>query len=281
MSPRPGLPRPRRHHPDAPRCHRGDDGCAGHGRQRLLAAHRRARRPAPDGGVARDARRAAWVPGPSEVIFTAGGTESDNLAVKGIYWARRDADPRRRRIVTTAVEHHAVLDAVSWLAEHEGAEVTWLPIERRRLGDTGRAARRAATSTTTSPWCRSCGPTTRSAPSCRSPNWPPSPPSSTCPMHSDAVQAVGQIPVRLRRQRAVGDERDRPQVRRTDRGGRAAAAPRHRRACRCCTAAVRNATCVPAHRMSPVWWRWRRRPSIAVESLDVDRRAAARRCATG
>ncbi|GAY15107.1 cysteine desulfurase family protein [Mycobacterium sp. shizuoka-1] len=66
---------------------------------------------------------------PSEVIFTAGGTESDNLAVKGIYWARRDAEPARRRIVTTAVEHHAVLDAVTWLAEHEGAEVTFLPTE--------------------------------------------------------------------------------------------------------------------------------------------------------
>jgi cysteine desulfurase len=64
---------------------------------------------------------------PSEVIFTAGGTESDNLAVKGIYWARRDAEPARRRIVTTAVEHHAVLDAVTWLAEHEGADVMFLP----------------------------------------------------------------------------------------------------------------------------------------------------------
>src|SRR5690349_5087738 len=66
---------------------------------------------------------------PSEVIFTAGGTESDNLAVKGIFWARRDADPQRRRIVTTPVEHHAVLDAVEWLVEHEGAEVTWLPVD--------------------------------------------------------------------------------------------------------------------------------------------------------
>src|SRR6201987_3680601 len=66
---------------------------------------------------------------PSEGIFTAGGTESDNLAVKGIYWARRDADARRRRIVTTPVEHHAVLDSVQWLVEHEGAEVTWLPTE--------------------------------------------------------------------------------------------------------------------------------------------------------
>src|ERR1700712_2802031 len=66
---------------------------------------------------------------PSEIIFTAGGTESDNLAVKGVYWARRDADSKRRRIITTPVEHHAVLDAVEWLAEHEGAEVTWLPVE--------------------------------------------------------------------------------------------------------------------------------------------------------
>ncbi|OBI74741.1 cysteine desulfurase family protein [Mycobacterium asiaticum] len=64
---------------------------------------------------------------PSEVIFTAGGTESDNLAIKGIYWARRAADPARRRVVTTEVEHHAVLDTVEWLVEHEDAEVTWLP----------------------------------------------------------------------------------------------------------------------------------------------------------
>ncbi|MCP2259918.1 cysteine desulfurase [Streptoalloteichus tenebrarius] len=67
---------------------------------------------------------------PSEVIFTGGGTESDNLAVKGIYWARRDADPRRRRVLASAVEHHAVLDAVRWLADREGAEVTWLEVDR-------------------------------------------------------------------------------------------------------------------------------------------------------
>ena len=66
---------------------------------------------------------------PSEVIVTAGGTDSDNLAVKGIYWARRGADPKRRRIITSGVEHHAVLDAVTWLADHEGAEVTVLPTE--------------------------------------------------------------------------------------------------------------------------------------------------------
>ncbi|MGW5571243.1 cysteine desulfurase family protein [Nocardia thailandica] len=66
---------------------------------------------------------------PSEVVFTSGGTESDNLALKGIFWARRDADPRRTRIVTSAVEHHAVIDAVEWLEKHEGAQVTWLPVD--------------------------------------------------------------------------------------------------------------------------------------------------------
>ena len=66
---------------------------------------------------------------PSEVLFTAGGTESDNLAVKGIYWARHGADPRRRRIIASSIEHHAVLDAIDWLVAHEGAEVTWLPVD--------------------------------------------------------------------------------------------------------------------------------------------------------
>jgi cysteine desulfurase len=66
---------------------------------------------------------------PSEVIFTSGGTESDNLAVKGLFWARRDTHPRRRRILASTVEHHAVLDALDWLAAHEGAEITWLEVD--------------------------------------------------------------------------------------------------------------------------------------------------------
>lgn len=66
---------------------------------------------------------------PSEVLFTAGGTESDNLAVKGIFRARRAAAPHRRRIIAGTAEHHAVLDPVEWLAAHEGAEVTWLPVD--------------------------------------------------------------------------------------------------------------------------------------------------------
>nr|WP_210001568.1 cysteine desulfurase family protein [Paeniglutamicibacter kerguelensis] len=65
----------------------------------------------------------------SEVIFTSGGTESDNLAIKGLYWNRRDANPVRKRILCSVIEHHAVLDTVEWLQAHEGAEVTWLPVD--------------------------------------------------------------------------------------------------------------------------------------------------------
>jgi cysteine desulfurase len=66
---------------------------------------------------------------PSEVIFTSGGTEADNLAVKGLFWARRSAGPRRRRVLLTAAEHHAVLDSAQWLASHEGAEICWLAVD--------------------------------------------------------------------------------------------------------------------------------------------------------
>ena len=66
---------------------------------------------------------------PSEVIFTSGGTEADNLAVKGLYWARRAAGPARRRILVTSVEHHAVLDSVQWLSRHEDAEPVLLDVD--------------------------------------------------------------------------------------------------------------------------------------------------------
>jgi cysteine desulfurase len=66
---------------------------------------------------------------PSEVVLTAGGTEADNLAIKGMYWARRALDTRRRRVLVSAVEHHAVLDPARWLAERMGAEVVLLPVD--------------------------------------------------------------------------------------------------------------------------------------------------------
>ena len=49
---------------------------------------------------------------PAELIFTSGGTESDNLAVKGAFWS--GADVGRHRVITSTVEHHAVLDSVAW-----------------------------------------------------------------------------------------------------------------------------------------------------------------------
>lgn len=92
----------------------------------LHAAGRRARRTVEE---SRETLADALGARPSEVVLTSGGTEADNLAVKGIYWARRDADPRRTRVLASPVEHHAVLDAVDWLAEHEGATVEYLPVD--------------------------------------------------------------------------------------------------------------------------------------------------------
>lgn len=92
----------------------------------LHAAGRRARRTVEE---SRETLADALGARPSEVVFTSGGTEADNLAVKGLYWARRDADPRRTRVLAGPVEHHAVLDAVDWLAEHEGATVEYLPVD--------------------------------------------------------------------------------------------------------------------------------------------------------
>ena len=94
----------------------------------LHAAGRRARRSVEE---SREQLAAALGARPSEVLFAGGGTESDNLAVKGIFWARRTADPRRTRILASAVEHHAVLDSVEWLVAHEGASVTWLEVDHQ------------------------------------------------------------------------------------------------------------------------------------------------------
>ena len=75
----------------------------------LHAAGRRARRTVEE---ARETLAESLGARPSEVVFTSGGTEADNLAVKGLYWSRRDADPARVRVLASPVEHHAVLDAV-------------------------------------------------------------------------------------------------------------------------------------------------------------------------
>ena len=63
---------------------------------------------------------------PAEVVFTSGGTEADNLAVKGTVLARPPGD---RQLVCSAVEHHAVLDAAAWAAAEVGAEVDLAPVD--------------------------------------------------------------------------------------------------------------------------------------------------------
>jgi cysteine desulfurase len=64
---------------------------------------------------------------PSEVIFTSGGTESINLALFGVARLRK---PMGRHLITSAIEHHAVLHCLDYLAAKEGFEITRLPVDR-------------------------------------------------------------------------------------------------------------------------------------------------------
>lgn len=77
---------------------------------------------------AREAVAASLGCEPIEVIFTSGGTESINLAIKGLFWARSAGDGPKRIIVPRG-EHHATIDTVEWLEQHEGAVIEWLPID--------------------------------------------------------------------------------------------------------------------------------------------------------
>ena len=63
---------------------------------------------------------------PSEVIFTASGTEANNIALKGMYW--NGVKSGKNVVVISAVEHHAILDPAHWLQTHEGAEVITIPV---------------------------------------------------------------------------------------------------------------------------------------------------------
>ncbi|MEO7146322.1 MAG: cysteine desulfurase family protein, partial [Terrimesophilobacter sp.] len=65
---------------------------------------------------------------PVEVVFTSGGTESINLAIKGLFWSR-NSEGTRPRIVVPRGEHHATLDTVEWLEQHAGAILEWIPID--------------------------------------------------------------------------------------------------------------------------------------------------------
>jgi cysteine desulfurase len=132
---------------------------------------------------------------PSEVVFTSGGTESDNLAVKGLYWSRSAADPRRRRILASAVEHHAVLDPIEWLGRDQGATVEWVPVDAngRVSPDVLRAAIERDpydVALVSVMWANNevgtVMPVTELVQIAH---------EYGIPLHTDAVQAVGQLPV--------------------------------------------------------------------------------------
>ena len=64
---------------------------------------------------------------PSEVIFTASGTEANNIALKGLWWSGKAKG--KSVVVISAIEHHAILDPAHWLETHEGAEVVVVPVD--------------------------------------------------------------------------------------------------------------------------------------------------------
>ena len=132
---------------------------------------------------------------PSEVLFTSGGTESDNLAIKGLFWSRRDADPRRVRLLVSVVEHHAVLDCVDFLEAHEGAKVTWLEVDHvgRVHPETVRVAIEAdpdSVALVSVMWANNEVGTVQPIAEIAAVAH-----EFGIPVHSDAVQAVGQVEV--------------------------------------------------------------------------------------
>jgi cysteine desulfurase len=133
---------------------------------------------------------------PSAVVFTSGGTESDNLAIKGMFWSRR-AQTGASRILASAIEHHAVLDPIVWLAEEQGAEVVWLPVDelgRVRLEALADELTRSGdVALCTVMWANNeigtVQPVAEVAAMCR---------AVEVPFHTDAVQALGYLPMDIR-----------------------------------------------------------------------------------
>jgi cysteine desulfurase len=158
----------------------------------LHAAGRAARRRVEE---AREKVAAALGARPSEVIFTGGGTESDNLAVKGIFWSRHAENPDRSRVIAAATEHHAVLDAVEWLGRLEGAQVSWLPVDGLgRVSPDGLRAElskhRDQAAVVTAMWANNEVGTVQPVAELAAVAA-----EFGVPFHTDAIQAVGQLPV--------------------------------------------------------------------------------------
>lgn len=134
---------------------------------------------------------------PSSVVFTSGGTEADNLAVKGLFWGARRLRSASRIAVST-VEHHAVLDPVLWLEKEQEATVEWLVVDDVGRVDIEQLADELASAgdlaLCTVMWANNeigtIQPVDRIASLCR---------DAGVPFHTDGVQVLGQVPVDLDR----------------------------------------------------------------------------------
>jgi cysteine desulfurase len=132
---------------------------------------------------------------PSDVVFTAGGTEADNLAVKGLWWARRHDDAGRTRVLASSVEHHAVLDSLHWLETHDEATVEYLPVDHLGRVDVGALRGRieadpGSVAFVTVMWANNEVGTVQPIEQIVQIAH-----EYDVPVHTDAVQAVGQLPV--------------------------------------------------------------------------------------
>ena len=132
---------------------------------------------------------------PGDIVFTSGGTEADNIAIKGLYWGRRGVDPRRCRLLAPATEHHAVLDPLAWLTAAEGAEVELIGVDahgRLQLAELRRRVERdpAEIALVTCMWANNEVGTIAPLPDVVAIAH-----EHDIPVHSDAVQALGQVPI--------------------------------------------------------------------------------------
>jgi len=138
--------------------------------------------------AAREQLAAAINADPQEIVFTGGGSESINTAVKGIAWA---SDVDQPHLVSSAAEHHAVLHALEWLGSN-GARVTLVPVDRRCRIDPGSIAEALTPDTIlvsvmlVNNEIGLIQPVTEIGEICR---------EAGVPLHLDAVQALGKLPV--------------------------------------------------------------------------------------
>lgn len=131
----------------------------------------------------------------NEVIFTSGGTESDNLAVKGLFWQQQKIDPAKKIIISAKTEHHAVLDPIEWLVKEQGAQVIWLNVDDRGVLDLEQlrqiiAERSAEIALITLMWANNEIGTVNPISEITALAKP-----HNIPVHSDAVAAYGHIPL--------------------------------------------------------------------------------------